>query len=134
MKVLGLDGKEYNLKLKTQVRGKCSELHLRARKVIKNIFPVELVFEEVALPGSKTDKNSSLYLDFLLTGKKLAIEVQGKQHFEYNTFHYNNKVEFGKAQNRDSVKRDWCEMNNITLIELPYNESDDEWTSRIESR
>ena len=40
-------------------------------------------------------------------------------------------MSFLKAQKKDREKVEWCELNNIKLIELPYNESTDEWTKRL---
>jgi hypothetical protein len=134
MKVFGLDRKTYTLQLKNKIRGKCSDLHLRARKLLKQIFPVEMIFEEVTLPGSKTQSNDLLYVDFLLPSKSLAFEVQGQQHSEYVPFFHENKQGFGKAKVRDSYKREWCELNNILLIELGYNEPDEQWRLKIENR
>lgn len=134
MKVNGFDGRIYNLQLNKKTRGKCSDLHKRARFLIKEIFPLELVFEEITLPGSKTHSNSLLYLDFLLPSKAIGIEVQGQQHIEYTPFFHGNKQSFGKSQNRDNVKEEWCELNNIILIQLPYNESNEEWKLRIVNR
>ena len=34
---------------------------------------------------------------------------------------------FFKAQARDKDKRAWCKLNHINLIELNYNESEEEW-------
>jgi len=134
MKVMGLDRKLYNLALSTIVRNKCSELHLRARLLLKTIFPGELVFEEVSLPGSKTSKNGILFLDFLLPNKLLGFEVQGEQHEKYTPMFHKNRVNFGRAQQRDSYKREWCELNNILLIELNFNETDEIWRQKIEAR
>lgn len=36
------------------------------------------------------------------------------------------------ACKRDNEKKEWCELNNIQLVELPYNEDINEWRKRIE--
>ena len=41
-------------------------------------------------------------------------------------------MNFLKARANDSRKKEWCEMNKIKFIELPFDEEDDEWTRRIE--
>ena len=38
---------------------------------------------------------------------------------------------FIKAQKRDKEKIEWCELNCIKYIELPFNENTEEWTKRI---
>lgn len=132
IKVIGLDNKEYKLILSNKKRIVCSEHHLRARKLLKKIFPLELIFEEVALPGSSTKKQ--LFADFYIHSIKLMIEVNGEQHYSKNSFFHRNRADFIKGKLRDKNKQNWCEINNISLIVLPYMENDDEWRKRIEDR
>lgn len=134
MRVLGLDGKEYPWTISTQKRKGCSEGHLKARILLQELFPLDVVFEEVTLPGSKTAKNGLLFADFYIRSRDLIVEVQGQQHTEHIAFFHETKAQFFESMVRDRVKREWCELNGITLIELPVSETVDEWRSRIESR
>ncbi len=138
MKYKGFDGRNYSISVSEYTvydddsRSK-SSLHLRARAIIKLMFPCDSILEEVTLPGSR--KNGSvLYCDFLLPSKHFMIEVQGEQHYKFNEFFHKDKWAFLKAKKRDDDKREWCELNSLQLIELPYNESDDDWRQRIERR
>jgi very-short-patch-repair endonuclease len=72
-----------------------------------------------------------MVLDFFLPQEKIAVEVQGQQHYELNTFYHKNRLDFINQLSRDKQKREFCERNNIRLIELPYNESDEEWSIRL---
>ena len=134
MKVRGLDNKSHTLQLDIKNRGESSQLHVRARKILQELMPFDKAFEEVALEGSKTSKNGLLYVDFLLPSQSLAIEVQGEQHSKYVPFFHKTKAGFTRSKVRDDIKREWCELNDITLVELPYNETDDEWKCRIKNR
>ena len=131
MKVLGLDGKLHNWNCKTKKRPKSSKLHLKARDILKTIFPFESIYEEVFLPGTVTLNHKGLRCDFYIPHQKLVVEVHGKQHFVFNSFHYANKLHFGKAQTRDRDKEIWCNINDIIYIGLPYNESEQQWVERI---
>ena len=62
------------------------------------------------------------------------VEVHGRQHYEYVPFFHVNKLGFVKSKLRDSDKREWCEINDIEFVELPYNMTDDEWREKIELR
>ena len=44
---------------------------------------------------------------------------------------FKNKMEFYKAQARDRDKKQWCELNEIALLELFHNESIEEWRDKI---
>lgn len=106
---------------------KKSTYHLKAREIIKKIFPTMQILEEVPV---NIRKSEILYLDFYIPLNKKCIEVHGEQHYEFTPFYHANKLSFLKAQKRDKEKREWCEINGITYIELPYNLIN-EWENRI---
>ena len=57
--------------------------------------------------------------------KKVAIEVQGKQHYSFNKFfHANSRMNYLASIKRDSQKYQWLETNNIKLIEVLEDEVD----------
>lgn len=102
-----------------------SELHLKCRKILRQLYPTQRILEECKIPNEK------LFLDFYLPAQHKAIEVQGQQHYIFNPLFYQNQFEFAKAKQRDSLKKDWCKMNGITLIELRYDETEDKWVEKI---
>ena len=137
MKVIGLDGRAYgwNFGKYNNQREDCSSLHLRARILLKQLYPYDIIFEEIAIVGIKTEiNNRPLYFDFYANSLKTAFEIQGLQHSEFVSFFHGNKLEFFRAKRLDGLKRSWCELNHITLLELPHNESDKEWEIRIRNR
>ena len=50
----------------------------------------------------------------------LIIECQGAQHKEYNYFFHKSEQGFTQQKNRDNMKRQFCELNRITLVEIEY--------------
>lgn len=139
MKVIGINGKEYIWNLAdynvfNDDKRKKSKFHIRARNLLKELFHSYRILEEVKLPGStELHRKSVLYLDFYIPSIKLAVEVHGKQHYEFCAFFHRSKADFLKAKARDEDKITWCELNDIRLITLKYTESDDEWRQRIKS-
>ncbi len=137
MKVVGLNGREYNLNLqkydvKANDKRKRSKHHVRARKLIKEVYHSYRILEEVKLPGStSTHKRSVLYLDFFIPNIRKAVEVHGRQHYEYTPFFHKSKADFILAKARDEDKIEWCELNNIEIVTLKYSGSDDEWRKSI---
>jgi len=127
MKIKGLDDREYTWSLVKHERGNCSSGHLRARKLLKELYPFDIVYEEVTLPGSQIGKLGVLKADFYIHSRRLMIEVQGIQHEQYNSFFYPTKLDFIKAKSRDKNKKAWCETNEIELIILLDSQSDAEW-------
>src|SRR3954468_17708030 len=63
-----------------------------------------------------------LELDFYCEEKKLALEYQGIQHYEYVPFFHGevNIEKFEQQQARDQRKRSCAKAAGVTLIEVPY--------------
>lgn len=64
-----------------------------------------------------------LRLDFYVPSKNLAIEYDGRQHFEDVPF-YTTNCSFEDIQRRDSIKDTYCMTNGIKLIRIPYTIQD----------
>lgn len=134
MNVTGLDGKEYkwnpyNKQSKTSNR---SSLHVKAKKLLDELFPHDMILEEVSLPGTKTPRRrGTLRADFFIPNRNLIVEVHGEQHHKFNNFFFKDKLSFFRAKARDLEKKNWCDMNEIKIIELNYNEDQDDWRRKI---
>lgn len=134
MNIIGLDGKEYswipsNNIVETERR---SGPHAKAKDLLKERYPNDRILEELVLPGTKTStRKSTLKADFFIPVRGLIVEVHGRQHTEFNNFFFANKMEFYKAQARDKDKKTWCDLNELTLIELFENETLEEWKEKL---
>jgi hypothetical protein len=72
-----------------------------------------VVFEEFPVAGTK------MTLDFYNASQKIAVEVQGGQHLKYTPyFHGKAKSNFLGQIRRDNDKQKFCELNNISLVEV----------------
>jgi len=134
MKVTGFDGREHALTFKrfrgNSGRDNKSSHHIRARELLSELFPYQRIYEEVTLPGSKTISTGLLYADFLIPNKYIIVEVHGKQHYEYCSHFHKTKADFMKSRKRDKKKIEWCELNDFTIIVLPYNK-EEQWKNLI---
>jgi hypothetical protein len=63
---------------------------------------------------------NNLELDCYNSGLKLAVEYNGVQHYKYVPYFHKNRDAFQNQKYRDYMKREMCEKNGITLIEVPY--------------
>jgi len=96
-----------------------SKLELQTKFLIENIFNVP--FYKVRphfLRNEVTGYN--LELDLYNDDLKLAIEVQGDQHYKFIPFFHRNKDAFRMQRYRDEMKKQKCMNEGITLIEIPY--------------
>lgn len=131
MNVKDLDGNSYNWHLtgnivKDGVTNK-SSYHLNARSLLRAIYPTMQILEEVPINPRRSEM---LYLDFYIPLIKSCIEVHGEQHYKFVAHYHANKLAFLKAQKRDKDKKEWCIINGIKYIELPFDKEID-WENII---
>lgn len=125
MIVKDLNGKDFKWIPRSNPRNAPSTLHVSARDLIKELYPCDLIYEEVYVPKMK------FYLDLYIPSCRLVLEVNGKQHYEFNNHFHNSKLDFYKKKNKDNTKKEWCELNHFRFIELPFSEKKHEWIKRI---
>lgn len=63
----------------------------------------------------RSKKGELLRFDFYLIDKNVLIEADGQQHVDPNSL-WSSSDQF----ERDKIKNQWCQNNNITLIRVPY--------------
>ena len=119
MEIITLKGRKVNwhltsIKYPIKGEGSKSKFQHQIYLELKELYPHDIIFEEVKIPDSR------LRIDFVIPSVRLIIECQGKQHEEFSTRFHKYREDFIRQQNRDSMKRDFCEINNLTLVEVPY--------------
>ena len=70
------------------------------------------------------------HLDFFIPKLNIAIECQGIQHYKKDSF-YAKKNGFDKIKKLDENKKQLCKINNIKLIYIPYNLSNEQISKKI---
>jgi hypothetical protein len=121
MKFKTLDGKERSLRnAKSYIinwDGKSrSKFQFETKKFLKKYWSGDVVFEELKVVGTR------LTLDFFNATKRVAIEVQGHQHFTYVKFFHGNRINYLNQIKRDYKKIEFCELNEIKLVEIYPND------------
>ena len=80
---------------------------------LKDYWFADVDFEEFPVAGTR------LSLDFYNSTQKIAVEVDGNQHYRYNKFfHSNSRQNFLYQLKRDEKKEYFCDINNIKLIRV----------------
>jgi hypothetical protein len=131
MKVVDFKGHYHNWPPKSQrpaldAERPRSELHVKVRELLTQLFPTYLILEEIRLPGTR------LFADFVIPNLPLIVEGHGRQHYEYIEHFHKNVFGFAASRKRDNDKIIWCAMNKIPIVELCYKDTVDEWRSVIE--
>lgn len=93
---------------------KCrSKIQKRVKDLLYPHWISDVVFEELPVLGTR------MTIDFYNANKKLAIEVDGNQHYKYNKFfHSNSRQNFLSQLQRDEKKEYFCEINQIRLVRI----------------
>lgn len=84
------------------------------RHILSELYPMFTVIPEYPIGG--------LRIDWFVKELKLGFEFQGIQHEQFNTFHFETKHDFIKAQNRDFEKSHLCERMGIALVHIYHDE------------
>ena len=79
-------------------------------------FIQEKSFDDCRFP----DTNRLARFDFFVENKYL-IEFDGRQHIEETTGNCSNWWSLSYVQSHDKIKNDYCQLNNIPLIRIPYS-------------
>lgn len=130
MKYLDLLGNEHKLNTSQHLEKKenKSQLHLKTRNFLKSVFPLFTILEECPI---KVRPKTTLYLDFFIPQLNYLFEMHGEQHVKYIPFFFKTKSKFLLAQNNDRLKREWAILNNFTLYEFYWNETEEDWRNKI---
>ncbi len=131
MKIVNLDNEIVNWKTghsETLGRLTRSDLHLKARQLLHEIFPTSRILEEVPIP---VRAKQTLYADFYLPLRRLIIEIHGEQHYKFTPFFHKSPQHFLKQKRRDKDKEEWCLKNGIDIVILSYNEDLNEWRNKF---
>ncbi len=92
---------------------------IECKKTVENFFDKK--FEKVRPDFLNNNVTGcKLELDCYNPELKLAIEYNGRQHYEYVPFFHKNKEAMLNQKYRDEMKKTKCIQNGITLIEVPY--------------
>ena len=94
-----------------------SKIQFKVKSFLKKYWCNCIVYEEFPVFGSR------MSVDILNATKKIAIEVQGKQHSSFNKFFHNkSRSKYLEGIKRDHQKALWLENNNFILIEIEEDE------------
>ena len=90
-----------------------SKIQKKVKDFFRSHWENHIVYEEFPVFGSR------LKVDLLYATKKIAVEVQGDQHNQYNKFfHGGSRDKYLASIKRDMKKISWLEMNEFIVLEV----------------
>ena len=113
-------------------RGNDSKGEIECRRVLENYFGRSFNKKRPNfLRNPVTNGNFNLELDCYNAELGLAVEYNGRQHYEYVPFSHRNRDAFTNQKYRDELKRRMCKDNGVRLIEVPYTVKQDQIESYL---
>lgn len=117
MELISLSGKRKKYRNLNKYRinwdsGTRSKFQSKVKAFLKPFWKLHVVFEEFPIIGTR------MTLDLYNANKRIAIEVQGRQHQQFVKHFHGDLLNFGHQLGRDRDKERFCQMNKITLVEI----------------
>ena len=89
-----------------------SKIQFKAKQYLQPYWCNHVVFEEFPVAGTR------LKFDFYNANKKIAGEIHGAQHVNYVPFFHGRRSNFVRQLRRDPQKLDFCDLNDIKIVEI----------------
>lgn len=89
-----------------------SKFQTNVKNYLRQYWSQNVVFEEMPIVGTR------MTLDLYNANKKIAIEVQGRQHQTFVKHFHGNLLNFKYQLDRDNNKEAFCAKNGITLVTI----------------
>lgn len=107
-----------------------SKMQARIGEILRLRFAQYEVIENSRPPWLETEDGQRLELDFHIPDLKIAVEVQGMQHYIYTPHFHGTMESFLAQQKRDEAKRSLCDLHGVTLLVI---ETDDQLIDHLKS-
>ena len=117
MKLYDIRGRLINksvTKYRIKWDGECrSNFQYEVKQFFKKFWHGQICYEEFPVYGTR------MKVDLINMTKRIAVEVQGAQHEQFNKFFHNNsRANYLKSITRDHDKIVWLENNNFKILEI----------------
>lgn len=94
-----------------------SNIQFLTKQFLKKYWRTNIVYEEFPVYGTL------MKVDILNVTKRIAVEVNGKQHDSFNKFfHAGSRSKYLESIKRDVAKRAWLEKNDFLVVEIEEDE------------
>ena len=101
---------KYRIKWDAECR---SNFQYEVKQFFNTYWYGQICYEEFPVYGTR------MKVDLINMTKRIAVEVQGAQHEEFNKFFHNNsRANYLKSITRDHDKIVWLENNNFKILEI----------------
>ena len=93
----------------------------KAHLILKEIFPAN-PFNRIFCEHYVKYKGERLFFDFFIKELSCFVECQGQQHTKFVKHFHGDKEKFLGQKNRDNLKIDYVQQNDMYLVRFNYDE------------
>jgi hypothetical protein len=90
----------------------------RCRDAVERVLGAK--FNKSNPPWLISDAGRKMHLDMYNDQLKIAVEYNGRQHYEVSAFHHQRPEDLQRQQQNDARKEALCKEHGVTLITVPY--------------
>lgn len=104
-------------------KSKWGKFQYDVKQFLRRYWENHIVCEEFPCFGTAGGGSKTLKIDIINFTRRVAVEVNGDQHREFNEFFHGDRHGFLNQIERDSRKYEWCQLNEIELVDI-YKEDE----------
>ena len=97
-----------------------SKGELECRRIMEKLTQRPFVKARPQFMTNEVVDGSRMELDGYNADLKIAVEYNGRQHYEYTPYFHKSKEAFYTSKYRDKLKHDLCRKAGVKLIVVPY--------------
>jgi very-short-patch-repair endonuclease len=86
---------------------------------LKELYPFDNIAEDMPIKV----RGRTLYVDRVVRGIKLAIEIDGRQHDEFVAHFHGDASGFKSHKERDALKEAWLQANGYSIVRFKHNDT-----------
>jgi very-short-patch-repair endonuclease len=86
---------------------------------LKALYPFDNIAEDMPIKV----RGKTLYVDRVIRGAKIAIEIDGRQHDEFVAHFHRDADGFKSHKQRDALKEAWLTANGYSIVRFKHTDT-----------
>ena len=101
-----------------------SALHEKVKALLRGLYPGYTVLEEHPVKVVVHGRKTTLFVDLVVKELRLAIECQGRQHYQFTPHFHGNRPQFAASVQRDQAKAQALREAGCIYLAVGFQEGD----------
>lgn len=95
---------------------------IKLTKILEQVYGSKNIITSFHPLWAESLKKVLLEYDIFIKTRKILIEYNGRQHYEYVPFFHKSKIEFLRQKRRDKRKKNLAKKQGVFLLVIKYDE------------